>query len=156
MRTICLALTLIVLVTGCATGQDSSEIPADSAKIIFTASGTSPGVSFWTSTSNRACSGFRGAGSVLDSRDYGALSKGLAAMLWKDARPMAAQPGVRIQVKGQGETGGTVVTSFVPEKGHSYQVNFVNGVVPSQCRQNVTDITDPAHPVSVGQPLACR
>jgi hypothetical protein len=93
---------------------------------------------------------------VIDSRDYGALSRLIARETWKDARPMAAPSGIRIQVRGQGETGGIVVTAFVPEKGHAYQVNFVNGVVSSQCAQTVTDITAPDHPVPAGQPVFCR
>jgi len=132
MRTICLALTLtlIVLVAGCATGQDSSEAPADGAKITFTSNAEA---AFWTSTSDKECAGFHGAGRVKDN----------------EPRTMAVQPGVPIQVRGQGNSG-LFFTSFVPEKGHSYQVNFVSGDSPSQ---NVTDVTDPAHPVAVGSPV---
>lgn len=93
MRTICLALTLtlIVLVAGCATEQ----IPADGTKIIFTSDAAA---SFWTSTSDKACAGFRSVGKV-----NGALS----------SLTREVQSGVPIQVRGRGNSGLFVQSSDI-------------------------------------------
>jgi len=129
MRTICLALTLILLIAGCASQDLSEAAPADGAKIIFSPDAKA---AFWTSTSADACTGFQKAGKVKGNRQ----------------RARAIQPGVPIHVRGRGKHG-LFVTSFVPEKGHSYRVDLS---LRGNSSQDVVDITDPAHPVSVGHP----
>jgi len=58
------------------------------------------------------------------------------------------QPGVPIQVRGQGKSG-RFITSFAHEKGHRYQVMLTSA---EPAPQIVTDITDPDHAVTVGHP----
>jgi tetratricopeptide (TPR) repeat protein len=147
-----------------------ADAPKDGAKVVFTTSGMPMPVGFSTSTSDQACTGFQRVGTVFDS-GRGVLLPSIARLTEKlnkavmkseTSRTVDVQPGVQIQVKGlygddmdrHSDSCGPFVTSFVPEKGHTYHVNFAfNGT--QSCSQSMTDITVRDHPVSVGRPLHC-
>lgn len=128
-------------------------------------------VGFSTSTSKQACTGFQHVGTVFDSGrevllpSIARLTEKLnkAVMRSETSRTMRLQPGIEVQVKGvhgdemdhHSDSCGPFVTSFVPEKGHTYHVNFAFDGTQS-CSQSMTDITVRDHPVSVGRPLDCN
>ncbi|HEY1212737.1 MAG TPA: tetratricopeptide repeat protein [Bryobacteraceae bacterium] len=188
-QTICTTLASIILVTGCATRHATShstgeqeaqngashtaiaaEAPKDGAQILFTTSGMPMAVSFSTSTSDEACSGFQRVGTVFDSGrgvilpSIARLTEKLnkAVMKTETSRTVNVEPGVQIQVKGlygddmdhRFDSCGPFVTSLVPEKGHTYHVNFAFNARQS-CSQSMTDITVRDHPVPAGRPLHC-
>lgn len=147
-----------------------ADAPKDGAKVVFTTSGMPMPVNFSTSTSDEACTGFQRVGSVFDS-GRGILLPSIARLTEKlnkavmkaeTSRTVSVEPGMQLQVKGlygddmdsHSASCGPFVTSFVPEKGHTYHVNFAfNGT--QSCSQSMTDITVHDHPVSVGRPLYC-
>jgi tetratricopeptide (TPR) repeat protein len=143
----------------------------NAAKLTFTSSGMPMGVMFWKSTSTQACSGFEPVGHVFHSgREV--LLPGIANLTEKlnkallrneTSREQYLQPGVPVQVKGlfgaevpdrHSDSCGPIVTSFIPEPGRKYSVNFAFHGRRS-CSQSVVDITDQDHPSPVGRPVAC-
>jgi len=148
-----------------------ADSPKDGTKLVFTTSGMPMAVGFSTSTSKQACTGFQHVGTVFDSGrqvllpSIARLTEKLnkAVMRSETSRTMDVQPGIQIQVKGlygddndrRSNSCGPFVTSFVPEKGHTYHVNFAFDGTQS-CSQSMTDITVRDHPVLVGRPLHCN
>lgn len=153
--------------------QKARAVNTDESKLIFKTSGMPMPVMYWKSSSAQACEGFEPVGKVFDSGRQ-ALQPWIANMTEKlnkgvlrtdVAREQYVQPGVPIQVKGlsgpeeknlyTSYSCGPIVTSFTPEKGRTYLVDFDFQGVKS-CRQLVTDITDPDHPAPVdAQALPC-
>lgn len=152
---------------------DTDAANPDRAKLVFTSSGMPMIVSYSISSAIPACEGFERVGAVFDS-GRAVLLPWIARMTEKAhktllrtevSRVRYVEPGVTLQVQGgSGETDeliprywscGPIVTTFTPEKGRTYSVNFdFQGT--ASCSQRVTDITDPAHPVPVGQALQCK
>lgn len=151
--------------------QAGKAADPNAAKLTFTSSGMPMAVGYWTSTSTQACSGFEPVGRVFHSgREV--LLPGIANLTEKlnkavlrneTSREQYVQPGVPVQVKGlsgpevpnrYSGSCGPIVTSFTPEQGRKYHVDFAfQGT--SSCSQSVMDITDPDHPAPVGRPVAC-
>jgi len=143
----------------------------NAAKLTFTSSGMPMGVMFWKSTSTQACRGFEPVGHVFHSgREV--LLPGIANLTEKlnkallrneTSREQYVQPGVPVQVKGlfgaevpdrHSDSCGPLITSFTPEPGRKYSVNFAfQGT--SSCSQSVMDTTDRDHPSPVGRSVAC-
>lgn len=152
---------------------DTDAANPDRAKLVFTTSGMPMVVSYSISSAIPACEGFERVGNVFDS-GRAVLLPWIARMTEKThkalmraeiSRERYVEPGVTLQVQGgSGVTDdriahdwscGPIVTTFTPEKGRTYSVNFdFQGT--ASCSQRVTDITDPAHPVPVGRGLQCK
>ncbi|KVP65298.1 hypothetical protein [Burkholderia ubonensis] len=151
---------------------DADAANPDRAKLVFTTSGMPMIVLYSISTAIPACEGFEPVGKVFDS-GRSVLLPWIARFTEKTHKLLRAEisrqkyvePGVTLQVQGgSGPTDelsprywscGPIVTVFTPEKGRTYSVNF-NFQGTASCSQRVTDITDPAHPVPVGQGLQCK
>ncbi|WP_146166224.1 hypothetical protein [Trinickia symbiotica] len=149
----------------------SPDHAADDAKLVFKSSGMPMQVMYWTSTAEQACQGFQPVGRVFDS-GRGTLLPSIAR--WTEGANKAfykaetsrlryIKPGVTIQVKGLSGSEshdpryfscGPIVTTFTPEKGRSYEVDFAFQGTKS-CSQRVADVTDPDHPAPIGQVVTC-